>query len=156
MSPKLLSVLRTTGRAQHRQKVCSEKRCSVPLTALISSSCMHQDKAPTSLPPVAARENKACYYSENPESLFHITELRHNPHCWGCSRQGQLSGKGTAIWLHRCLGQKMLAKPLEILGGAGEGSSQGLAAARAEVTGQGPTGCSSTAQRITENKFGEI
>lgn len=73
---------------------------------------------------------------------IHITELWHNPHCWGWSPQGQQSGEGRAIRLLRCLGQKVLAKPLEILRGAGEGSSQGLAAARAEVTGQAPTGWS--------------
>lgn len=154
MSPKLLLMLPTTGQAQHRQKVCSERRRRVPLTAP-SSSCMQQDKAPTLL-------IKSTHCHERKHSLLSQGGSCEPYSHHGASAQPPLLGlippraeigkrKGDLAAL---LGPKVLAKPLEILRGAGEGSSQGLAAARAEVTGQAPTGCRSIAQKDRGEQIG--
>lgn len=152
MSPKLLLMLPTTGQAQHRRKVCSEKRCRVPLTAPSSSSCMQQDKAPTSRIKSHERKQRLLSQGGSCEPYSHHGASAQPPLLGLIPPRAEIGKrKGDLAAL---LGPKVLAKPLEILRGAGEGSSQGLAAARAEVTGQAPTGCRSIAQKDRGEQIG--
>lgn len=86
---------------------------------------------------------------------IHITELRHNPHCWVSSPQGQKSGKGRAIWL-LCWVQKCWQSLWRSSGVQGKEAAKVSLLPELKLLAKLPLAAGALLKRIAENKLGEI
>lgn len=151
MSPKLLLMLPTTSHAQHRQKVCSEKRCSSSEQQLHAagqgSNLTHQKPREKTQPVITGRIPQALFTSQSFGTTPIAGSHPHKGSDW--EKEGRFGC--SAAWVRKCWQSLWRSSGVQ-----GKEAAKVSLLPELKLLAKLPLAAGALLKRIAENKLGEI